>query len=126
MTYKLILVETDYDYFEGEDPELTVREGTLSSILTENSEVDFDIDNMSSNLIHLLASGDTKVGQVISKASLKKLMTAEQRKMYDKEKKRLKDVVDKRAATRQKRAEIVNKKQLERARKVFYEVQINS
>lgn len=78
-----------------------------------------DIDNIPRHLIHDLASDKTQVVQVITKPSMKKLLSPEQKEIYDREVKRLKAQKEKNAAVAKKRKETKKQKELEKAKKLL-------
>jgi len=94
-----------------------VRDGKFHSVQG------FDIDNISDYQVRELAEEKTNIAQVVTKSSLKKLLSASQKKVYERESKRLKDIKDKKAAAAKKRKAAKAAKELEKARKLIEEAE---
>jgi len=80
--------------------------------------VEFDLDTMDAGC---LAKEGIRIAQEVTKTSLKKLMTKEQRAAYDKEVKRLGAEKKRRAEAAKKRKETKKAKEIEKAKKLLEE-----
>jgi len=82
---------------------------------------EFDLDTMEDWKILDLAKENVRIAREVTKTSLKKLMTKEQRAIYDKEVKRLRADSKRRAEAAKKRRDAKKKKDIEKAKKLLEE-----
>lgn len=82
---------------------------------------EFDLDHIQDQYVWDLAQDDVGVAQIITKASLKKLLSASQREVYEREAKRIRADKEKRVAAAKKRQETKKAKEIEKARKILEE-----
>jgi len=85
------------------------------------SMTEFDLDTMEDWKILDLAKENVRIAREVTKTSLKKLMTKEQRAVYDKEVKRLRADSKRRAEAVKKRRDAKKKKDIEKAKKLLEE-----
>ena len=78
-----------------------------------------DIDNLPNHVVNNLADDKSQLVQVVTKPSMKKLLSPEKKKIYDREAKRLKAQKDKNAAAAKKRKETKKRKAIEKAKKLL-------
>lgn len=82
---------------------------------------EFDLDSMSHGTAMSLAEEKVQVYQQVTKTSLKKLMTSENRKSYESESKRLRAEKEKKAVSAKKRRETLKAKKIAAAKKLLEE-----
>ena len=83
--------------------------------------VEFDLDTMTKHRVSDLARSGVVIAQEVTKTSLKRLMTKEQRAAYDKEVKRLNADKKRKAEAAAKKKEAKKAKEIEKAKKLLEE-----
>jgi hypothetical protein len=78
-----------------------------------------DIDHLPNHVVNDLADDKVQLVQAITKPSMKKLLSPEGKKIYDREVKRLKALKAKNATAAKKRKATKKRKELERAKKLL-------
>jgi len=78
-----------------------------------------NIDNLPNNVVHDLADDKVHLVQTVTKPSMKKLLSSDQKKIYDREVKRLTAKKKKDAAAAKKRKATKERKAIERAKKLL-------
>ncbi len=105
---------------EIEDREQKLKAAKQYYMITDRQRfVAIDLINVPEYVVRQLAQEKVQVVQAITKPSLKKCLSAKQRKIYEHELARLKTAKEKKAATADDRRKKKAAKELEKARKVL-------